>query len=189
MYFIDYLTLMLTNMAAGLFILGCFVWRDLDSEDNSHWVPPFAIAGLVATIGGFAITLTWPLTGQFHIYNSAFGETSVLLGMLFLGLALALAKRWGLLPLAIYALFAGIAALVIGIRIIDQGLTAKPILSGIGFILSGICGIFSPLAVWQSNKKGLRVIGTLVLFAASAIWALTGYLGYWMHIVAQTAPK
>ncbi len=181
MNFIDYLTLLLINMSAGLFILGCFIWRDLDTpEDVGHWVPPFAAAGLIATIGGFALTFTWPLPKP---YNSAFGEMSVFLGMLFLGLALALSKRWGLLPLAIYAFFAGAAAVVIGVRIFEQKLTALPPLSAAGFILCGLCGIFSPLVVWQKEKQGLRVIGALVLFAASGIWTLTGILGYWMHIV------
>jgi len=178
---IDYLTLMLINMAAGLFLLGCFVWRDLDTpEDTGHWVPAFAICGLIAAIGGFAITFTWPLPKP---YSSAFGEMSVLLGVLFLGLALALAKKWELLPLAIYAVFAGAAATLLGVRIIDLGLTAKPALSAAGFILCGVCGIFSPLVVWQNDKKGLRIIGSLVLFAASAIWALTGYLAYWAHMM------
>ena len=71
----------------------------------------------------------------------------------------------------------------LGVRIIDLGLTAHPILSGVGFVLSGACGIFSPVVVWQSDKKGLRIIGALVLFAASAIWAWTGYLAYWMHMM------
>lgn len=177
----DYLTLMLINMAAGLFLLGCFVWRDLDTpEDVGRWVPAFGICGLVAAIGGFAITFTWPLPKP---YNSAYGEMSVLLGVLFLGLALALAKRWELLPLAIYAVFAGAAATLLGVRIIDLGLTAKPALSGAGFILCGVCGIFSPLVVWQNDKKGLRIIGSLVLFAASAIWALTGFDAYWGHML------
>jgi putative membrane protein len=184
---IDYLTLMLVNMAAGLFLLGCFVWRDLDSPENAgQWAPAFAICGLVAAIGGFAITFTWPLPKP---YSSAFGEMSVLLGVLFLGLALALAKGWELLPLAIYAFFAGAAAMVLGVRILDLGLTAKPPLSAAGFILCGLCGIFSPLVVWQSDKTGLRVIGSLVLFAASAIWALTGFLAYWMHMLVPAAPK
>ena len=178
---IDYLTLMLINMAAGLFLLGCFVWRDLDTPgDTGHWVPAFAISGLVAAIGGFAITFTWPLPKP---YSSAYGEMSVLFGVLLLSLALALAKRWELLPLAIYAVFAGAAATLLGARIIDLGLTTHPILSGIGFILCGLCGIFSPLAVWQNDKRGLRIIGSLVLFAASAIWAWTGYLAYWMHML------
>jgi putative membrane protein len=177
---IDYVTLLLINMSAGLFLLGCFVWRDLDTpEDVGLWVPAFAICGLVAAIGGFAITFTWPLPKP---YNSAFGEMSVLFGVLFLGLALALSRRWGLLPLAIYAVFAGAAAALLGVRIIHLGLTAQPALSGIGFILSGACGIFSPLVVWLRGKKELRILGALVLFAASAIWALTGYLAYWLHM-------
>ena len=178
---IDYLTLMLINMAAGLFLLGCFVWRDLDTpEDVGHWVPAFAICGLVAAIGGFAITLTWPLPKP---YSMAYGEMSVLFGVLLLGLALALAKRWELLPLAIYAVFAGAAATLLGVRIINLGLTNEPTLSGVGFILTGICGIFSPLVVWQSDKKGLRLVGAIVLFAASAIWAWTGFHAYWVHMI------
>ncbi len=177
---IDYLTLLLINMAAGLFLLGCFVWRDLDTpEDIGHWVPAFAISGLVAAIGGFAITFTWPLPKP---YNMAYGEMSVLLGVLLLGLALAISKRWELLPLAIYAVFAGAAAALLGVRIINLGLTNEPILSGGGFILSGICGIFSPLVAWQNDKKGLRILGAIVLFAASAIWTWTGFLAYWMHM-------
>lgn len=180
---IDYLTLMLINMAAGLFILGCFVWRDLDTpEDFGRWVPAFAIVGLIAAIGGFAITLTWPLPKP---YSSAYGEMSVLFGVLLLGLALALAKRWELLPLAIYAVFAGAAAALLGVRIIDLGLTTHPILSGVGFILSGICGIFSPVVVWQNDKKELRILGALILFAASAIWTWMGCLAYWMHMLVQ----
>ena len=180
---IDYLTLMLINMAAGLFLFGCFVWRDLDKpEDAGRWVPAFAICGLIAAIGGFAITLTWPLPKP---YSMAYGEMSALFGVLLLGLALASAKRWGLMPLAIYAVFAGATAAILGVRIINLGLTNEPTFSGAGFILSGICGIFSPVVVWQSDKKGLRIIGSLVLFAASAIWAWTGCLAYWMHMLVQ----
>jgi putative membrane protein len=178
---IDYLTLMLINMAAGLFLLGCFVWRDLDRpEDAGRWVPAFAICGLVAAIGGFAITLTWPLPKP---YSMTYGEMSVLFGVLLLGLALALARKWELIPLSIYAFFAGAMATLLGTRIIDLGLTTHPLLSGVGFVLSGACGIFSPVVVWQSDKKGLRLVGAIVLFAASAIWAWTGCSAYWGHML------
>jgi putative membrane protein len=180
---IDYVTLMLVNMAAGFFLLGCFVWRDLDAQDMSSWAPAFGICGLVATVCGFVMTFTWPLPKQ--PYSMAYGEMSVLLGVLLLGTALATAKRWGLMPLAGYALFAGVAAMLLGVRIIDLRLTDKPILSGIGFVLSGTAGIFAPLMVWQSEQKGLRLIGALVLFGAAAIWAWTGYLAYWAHMVAK----
>jgi putative membrane protein len=178
---IDYVTLMLINMTAGLFLLGCFVWKgaDVDREDSPSWSPAFAIVGLVATVCGFVMTFTWPIPKP---YGMAFGEMSVLLGVLFLGAALAIAKKWDLMPLAIYGFFAGAAATLLGVRIIDLSLTAAPILSGIGFILSGTAGIFSPFVVWQGEQKGMRRMGALVLFAASGIWGLTAGMAYWMHM-------
>ena len=68
---IDYVTLMLVNMAAGFFLLGCFVWRGLDAEDRINWVPAFGICGLVAAVCGFVMTFTWPLPKPFSM---AFGE-------------------------------------------------------------------------------------------------------------------
>jgi len=178
---IDYVTLMLINMAAGLFLLGCFVWKgvDIDREDSPSWAPAFAIVGLVATVCGFVMTFTWPIPKP---YNIAFGEMSVLLGVLFLGTALALAKRWGLMPMAGYGFVAGIIAVLLGVRIIELRLTAAPVLSGIGFVLSGAAGIFSPVVVWYSEQKGLRRLGTLVLFAAAGIWGLTACMAYWAHL-------
>src|SRR3972149_6913983 len=110
---IDYVTLMLANMVAGFFLLGCFVWRGLDTEDRITWAPAFGIAGLVATVCGFMMTFKWPLPAPFSM---AFGETSVLLGVLFLGTCWALAKDWELMPLAIYGFFAGAVAVLLGIR-------------------------------------------------------------------------
>jgi len=96
-----------------------------------------------------------------------------------------LARGWELMPLAIYAFFAGAAAALLGVRIIELGLTNNPILSGVGVILSGAAGIFSPVVVWQSEQKELRVVSSIVLFANSGIWAWTGYLAYWAHIAAK----
>jgi putative membrane protein len=182
MNFIDYVTLMLVNMSAGYFLLGCYVWRGLDTEDRVTWAPAFGITGLVATVCGFVMTFKAPLPVP---YNMAYGETSVLLGMLFLGTSWALARGWELMPLAIYALFAGAVAVVLGVRIIELNLTQYAILSGVGFILSGAAGVCAPLVVWQSEQKGLRIISSLLLFAVSAIWALTAALAYWDHIAKK----
>ena len=46
--------------------------------------PVFGICGLVATIAGFAMTFTSPIPKPFSM---AYGEMSVLLGVLFLGAA------------------------------------------------------------------------------------------------------
>jgi putative membrane protein len=179
---IDYVTLMLVNMTIGYFLLGCFVWRGLDHEDRVNWAPAFAITGLVAAACGFLMTFTSPLPKP---YSMAYGEMSVLLGVLFLGTAWALARGWELMPLAIYGFFAGAAAVLLGVRIIELRLTLTPLLSGIGFILSGAAGMFSPVVVWQSEQKGLRVIAAVTLFAAAAIWAFTAYGAYWMHMASK----
>ncbi|MGA2171508.1 MAG: DUF981 domain-containing protein [Sedimentisphaerales bacterium] len=179
---VDYVTLMLVNMAAGFFLLGCFVWRGLDTEDRPNWTPAFGICGLVAAVCGFVMTFTWPLPKP---YSTAYGEMSVLLGVLFLGTALALARGWGLMPLSLYAFFAGAAAILLGVRIIELGLTNAPILSGAGFLLSGAAGIFAPVVVWQYEQKILRVLAAISLFATSAIWVWTGYLAYWAHMAVK----
>lgn len=177
---IDYVTLMLVNMVAAFFLLGCFVWRGLDTEDRMSWAPAFGISGLVAAACGLVMTFTSPLPKPFSM---AFGEMSVLLGVLFLAAAWALARGWELMPLTIYAIFAGAAAVLLGVRILELRLTANPILSGIGFILSGAAGIFSPVVVRQSQQKELRVVSSIALFAISGIWAWTACLAYWAHMV------
>jgi len=178
--FIDYLTLLLTNMVAGFVLLAAFVVFDLGGKDPRRWAPGFAVTGFIALAFGMHLTMTWPLPGPF---NSAFGEMSVLFGALFLGASLALALGWSLISLAIYAFFAGLAAIVIGVRIIDLGLTQRPWVSGIGFILSGLGGVFAaPALVWVTRFRWLRFAAALLLLAAAAIWAVTGYASYWIHM-------
>lgn len=179
MAFIDYVSLMLVNMAAGLFILALFIFKDIDRENNQFWTPAFALPGMIAVICGLAMTFSWPLPKP---YNTAYGETSVLLGFLFLAAALSIAKGWELFPLGIYAFFAGLVGVVIGIRIINLGLTNEPLISGIGFILTGSGGIFAESIILNRQKKWLRIVAVTILIAAALIWARTGYLAYWMHL-------
>ena len=86
------------------------------------------------------MSFTWPVIGSFNI---AFGETTVLFGILFIAAAIALAQGWDLFTIAIYGFFAGVVAIEVGIRIINLNLTKQPLLSGIGFILTGLGGIFA----------------------------------------------
>ena len=180
MNFIDYVTLMLINMSAGLLILGCFLWEDIEKTQRQHWAPAFAVPGVIAAVCGFAMTFTWPLPGP---YNIMYGETSIMLGLLWLSTSWALAKGWDLWPLGLYALLAGAAAILIGIRIINLDLTKTPILSGTGFILTGLGGIFAlPTLSLPGKIVWLRRIGTLVMLGAAAIWMCTGYMAYWAHL-------
>jgi putative membrane protein len=177
---IDYVALLLLNMTAGFVVLALFLLMGLQGE-RKRWVAPFAMVGLVAFMVGLHMIFTWPLPGA---YNSAFGETSVMLGVIYLGIALSLAKEWNPAPIAIYGILAGLAAVVLGIRIMDLQMTAKPPMAGVGFILSGAGGILAALAFCAPTSKGLRAIGALALILAAIIWALTTYMAYWGHMDA-----
>jgi putative membrane protein len=112
----------------------------------------------------------------------AYGEMSVLLGVLFLGAAWSLAAGYALWPLGLYAFIPGAAAILLGIRIIHLSLTQAPVMSGIGFILTGLGGVGAGVTLWKRQVRGLRVVGAAVLLAAAAIWIITAFMAYWMHM-------
>lgn len=176
---INYITLMLINMVAGLFILAYFVYRDLGDRNPKRWIPGFGMTGAIALVTGLHMTFTWPISGSFNI---AYGETSILFGTLFITASLALAFGWELTTVAIYAFFAGLAAFLIGLRIINLGLTRQPWLTGIGFILTGLGGICAAPALYFHTNRNFKLAGVGVLVAAALIWALTGYMSYWGHL-------
>lgn len=175
----DYVTLMLINMTGGLVILAWFVLRGLGQEDRKHWAPAFGLSGAIAAVTGFVMIFTWPLPNP---YNIPYGEMSVLLGLLFLAAAWALARGWGLMPIALYAIFAGAAAILIGVRVIQLELTQEPHLSGLGFILTGAAGVLAALMLRFRRSAWLRVPAAILLLAAASIWAWTGYTAYWWHL-------
>ena len=180
MDFVDYVTLMLVNMAAGLTVLAVFLVKGLE-ENRVSWAPAFGVPGLVATVCGFAMIFTWPLP---HPYNIPYGELSVMLGVLFLGAAWTLAKGWSLLPLTIYAFFGGVVSILIGIRFINLSLTQAPVLSGIGFILTGLGGVFAGITLLLKKICLLRYLGALVMLGAAILWFWTGLMAYWMHVTS-----
>lgn len=182
---IDYVTLMLLNMAAGLYILAYYFFRGVDDPEPRRWVPAFGVPGLVATVGGFHLIFTWPLIGP---YNSLFGECSVLLGVLFLGAAVAMGLRVSLWPLAIYGLLAGLAAMVLGVQIVNLGLTKTPLIAGGGFFVTGLAGVLAaPIIYWR--LKLLRLLLSLILLGAATLWAALAYVSYWMHMESANFSK
>lgn len=177
--FIDYITLMLINMMAGLFLLAYYVYQGLDSPHQKLWVPGFGMTGAIALATGLHMIWTWPVTGSFNI---AFGETTVLFGIIFVAASIALAQGWDLLTIAIYAFFAGLAAIVIGLRLINLSMTRQPLLSGIGFILTGLGGVLAAPSLYLKTNRTWRLAGAVVLVIAALIWGFTGYLAYWNHL-------
>ncbi|PMB17309.1 hypothetical protein CEN47_26115, partial [Fischerella thermalis CCMEE 5319] len=98
--FINYITLMLINLVAGLFLLAGYVYFGLDHAYQKRWIPGFGMTGAIALVTGLHMTFTWPVRG---IFNIAYGEMTVLFGILFLSASLALALGWDLLTVAVYA--------------------------------------------------------------------------------------
>ncbi len=177
--FIDYITLMLINMVAGLFLLAYYLYEGLDNPRQKQWIPGFGIVGAIALTTGLHMIFTWPVTGSFNI---AFGETTVLFGALFIATAIALSQGWELLTVAIYAFFVGLVAIVVGIRIMNLGLTKQPFVSGIGFILTGLGGICAAPTLYFKPNRTWRLIGVALLLLAALIWAFVGYNAYWIHL-------
>jgi len=177
--FIDYITLLLINMTAGLVLLAAYLLAGLGRNRPGRWAAGFAAVGLVAFLAGLHMTLTWPVPGPF---NMAFGEMSVLFGALYLAAAMALLTRSDLIGVGVCAAVAGAAAVALGVRMIDLGLTRRPVMSGVGFILSGAGGALTFVAVALRRVRSLRWLAAAVLVAAAAIWAATGYPAYWGHM-------
>lgn len=180
MRFIDYVALLLLNTVAGYFLIAGYLIKGLDDEDQKRWVPGFGIVGFISLLFGSIMVTTWPLPGP---YNFAYGEMSVFFGAIFLTAALAIALGWNLSIIAYYAFFAGVASAIIGVGIINFKLTLSPVSSGLGFIFSGLGGIFAaPTLIYMRHNKPLRMIGGLVLIVAALIWAYTVYPEYYTHL-------
>ncbi|MGB3136651.1 MAG: DUF981 domain-containing protein [Nodosilinea sp.] len=178
--FIDYITLMLINMVAGLVLLADFVYRGLGEVNLKRWIPGFGLVGAIALVTGLHMTLTWPVPGSFNI---SFGETTVLFGGLYVAAAIAIAQGWDLLSLAVYAFFAGLTAIVVGARIISLEQTKQPLMAGLGFILTGLGGVLAaPTLVSLGTNKSWRTLGAAVLLGAALVWAVVGFLAYWGHL-------
>lgn len=177
--FIDYVTLMLINLAAGLTLLAGYVYFGVGGSNQRRWIPGFGVVGAIALATGLHMTLTWPIPGSFNI---AFGETTVLFGILFVGTSLALAMGWELFTLGIYGFFAGLVSLLIGFRFINLGLTPVAVPAGIGFIIVGLGGICSAPTLSLKENRLLRTIGGILLIVAALIFAFIGLTAYWEHL-------
>jgi len=175
--FIDFLTIMLLNLVAGFTMLAIFIFKYMDNP--KVMIPGFLITGLTGSITGGYMIFTWPLPGNANI---AFGEPSFLFGIIFLVAAIAIAKDWDLVTVTIYAFFAGIAAVIIGIGILTMGMTKSPIISALGFITAGLAGIGAfPLYLLRKNKV-IRILAALAMLGIAGLWGITTAGSYYGHL-------
>ena len=189
--FIDYITLMLISMVGGLVVLAFYVLLGVGKEENQGWGIALTVPGLVGLLTGLHMSLTWPIADlskvkeglpNLQFANIAFGEMSVLLGVLLLAGGVAIIKGWSVRPLTIYAFVVGAAAVVIGARLWGLGLTKEPMITGVGFIVTGGCGVLSGAFLRFRGQMWARVLGMLALLASAGIWAITAVGAYWAHL-------
>jgi putative membrane protein len=178
--FIDFLTLVMINLVAGTVLLAYYLWKGLDAEDQKPYAAAFGLTGLLSLTLGLRLAFTWPLPGS---YNVGYSDATTLFGVVFLATAISLAMGWDLKPVALYAFFAGVDAVIVGIRIWSLQLGKEPLVAAIGFILAGLGGIFAfPFFQWFRDNKAIRWIAILILLATAAIWAATFYGALWEHM-------
>ncbi len=180
--FIDYLTLIMINMVAGTALLAYYLWRGIDEKDQRPYAAAFFGVGLLSLVTGLQLSFTWPLPGS---YNVGYGDATTLFGVVFLTTALALWQGWNLIPVAIYAFFAGIDAIIVGVRIFSLQLTKEPLISSIGFVLAGLGGLgAAPFFLWFRNNRTVRLIAIALLVITALIWAVTFYGSLWDHLAS-----
>lgn len=182
----DYITLMLINTSASLLLIAAFFKWGLTSPRSEIYSPGFLIVGIISFATGLHMTLTWPIPAPFAFANVAFGEMSLMLGAIMLGLCLAVGKRWPLHSVAVVSVLTGLASIVIGLRIANLGLTQGPAFTATGFILTGTLPLLAVPTVANPTRvlRGLMVILSLL---AAGMWAFTGLMGYWGHVAGAAA--
>src|SRR5512140_3955410 len=112
--FIDFLTLVMINLVAGTVLLAYYLWRGIDEREQRPYAAAFFGVGLISLVTGLQISFTWPLPGA---YNVGYGDATTLFGVVFLTTAIALWVGSSLIPVSIFAFFAAVDALIVGIRI------------------------------------------------------------------------
>ena len=180
--FIDFLTLVMVNLVAGTVLLAYYLWRGIDEADQRPYAAAFFGVGLISLVTGLQISFTWPLPGS---YNVGYGDATTLFGVVFLATSIALFFGSSLIPVSIYAFFAAIDALIVGIRIYSLQLTKEPLISAVGFILAGLSGLgVFPFLMWFRENRLVRWIGILLLLGSALLWAITFYGSLWAHLAS-----
>lgn len=179
--FIDFVGVMLINLAAGLAILAHYLYENPQPGDRRSWAAGFMAVGLLGITTSLAMVLGWPLPGG---YNVAFGEPALFLSTAFLAAAVTLTFEWEPLIPAIYGAFGGILAIFVGIRLMSLHMTQSPTVAGLGYLTAGIGGILALPALNWRHTRWLAWAAAIILGISAIVWAVTGYLTVWDHIAS-----
>lgn len=90
------------------------------------------------------------------------GEPSILIGVLLLGAAWSISKAYNFTPLGVYGAMAGLVAIVVGYQVIDLGLGANPLPTGIALICAAVPGVLAlPATFFARSKPGACPSGSM----------------------------
>ena len=180
--FIDFLTLVMINLVAGSVLLAYYLWKGLDAVDQRPYAAAFFVTGLIGVITGLQLSFAWPLPGSFNV---GYGDAATLFGVVFLGMSISLWQNWSLIPMSIYAFFAGIDAIIVGLRLYSLKLGQEPVGAALGCVCAGLGGVAAfPFLQWFKDNKAVRWIAIVVLLASAAVWAVTFYGALWAHMAS-----
>lgn len=185
---IDYLALMLVTVGIGLALLAFYLYFQPDETRRQTWGGGFLTVGLVQFILALNIVEHWILPSS---YNIAFGEPALIFGAIFALTGILLLMKQDILGPAIVGFFAGLVPIIVGIRMMNMGMTSEPTLSGTGYILAGLGGMVTLPAIGYKNQRAITLIAALLLIVAAVIFCYMGYGAYWSHLAsfAKYAPK
>ena len=183
--FVDYLTVMMVAVVAGavLTIVYGLMFLDASLADQRPWGWAFGIVGLLLGVTGLHLVLTWPLPGA---YNIVMGEPALYFGLVLLGTAFAIRAGESLMPLAVLAIFGGLANIFLSIAMLAHGLSRNPPLWALAYAAIGLAAVLSPLVVHRVRTlRWVPLVAGGLLAIGALIFALGGYGAYLEHTSAQ----
>jgi putative membrane protein len=183
--FVDYLTVMMVAVVAGAVITIVYGLMFLDAPlaDQRPWGWAFGIVGLLLGVTGLHLVLTWPLPGA---YNIVMGEPALYFGLVLLGTAFAIRAGESLMPLAVLAIFGGIANIFLSIAMLVHGLSRNPPLWALAYAAIGLAAVLAPLVVHKVRAlRWVPLVAGGLLAIGALIFALGGYGAYLEHTSAE----
>ena len=183
--FVDYLTVMMVAVVAGAVVTIVYGLMFLDAPlaDQRPWGWAFGIVGLLLGVTGLHLVLTWPLPGA---YNIVMGEPALYFGLVLLGTAFAIRAGESLMPLAVLAIFGGIANIFLSIAMLVHGLSRNPPLWALAYAAIGLAAVLSPLVVHRVRTlRWVPLVAGGLLAIGALIFALGGYGAYLEHTSAE----
>ncbi|MFS8065112.1 MAG: DUF981 family protein [Byssovorax sp.] len=155
---------------------GSFLRGEAREEQRKAYAFAFGAGGVIMTVTGLFLALTWPLPGQ---YNIAFGEPLAYFGVLLCLGSIALGHGVDLGPLSALAAVGGAGAVFVAIAIAQNRLTLIPAPATVVFGATGLAALLFPL---RRRARPVRVATGVLLIVAGVLFAFIGATAILHHL-------